>query len=188
VLLIQAFRVEPRWKRLGLAGLGAVAGFVAGSPFALLAPRSFFAGAQRLAGLTFDSWSSIPYRILFPFRIPLHYAMGAPLLAISLCAWIGIALRRRRGDWIWLLWPAVFFAGVCRAGTITSTGRVLVALPPVIVLASRGLLVDGPVRSWPRLQRFLPILMVFLVGYTLSRSLCVLAAHRRAPSQKQASE
>jgi Dolichyl-phosphate-mannose-protein mannosyltransferase len=116
ILLACIFRADgtrPWWRRLstadlGWAGAAAVAGFLVGTPFALLSPAEFWRGLAdeivEVNAVQFGNEADLP---ALPFHLvhSLPTAMGMPL-ALLAAVGLGLALvRGRAAEAIWLAFP-----------------------------------------------------------------------------------
>ena len=108
---------SPGWRRLVgrgpvLALLAAAAGFVVGTPYAVLTPGAFWRGVmsevREVGSVQFGNEGALP-GYLFHLVHSLPVAMGLPLLGLALGG-LGLVLwRRAPGDLILLAFPLPYF-------------------------------------------------------------------------------
>lgn len=178
---LRIFRVQ--FTEALLVAFLVIAGFVAGSPFALLAPSSFWTAFHRFSGVALEPLhASLFEKLGFPFLYPLRHAMGAPLEIVSLAA-VGWFTRRERFSPALLVTLLGFLGGTLAAGSVASSARVFVIVPVLLLVAGK-LLSD----IWMQSRAGGSLITLGLLFCTLLPSTAIALLHSREPLQKEVSQ
>jgi hypothetical protein len=181
-LLYWGWKSENRWQELLTLGVLGFVGFFIGTPFAVLAPESFWSGFRRMSALALEPRSNGLWdKLSFPFTHPLRHAMGTTLEIVSFLAFLWHLKSPQRSPTL-LLTIAGLLLGITAAGYVASSARVLLLLPPLILLtAERLTLLGSHNRIAGRVSFFV------LLSTTLLPSLSIATLHQREPHQKTVS-
>jgi 4-amino-4-deoxy-L-arabinose transferase-like glycosyltransferase len=160
-------------KGLGLAALGAAAGFVVGCPGVFLNPKALIGGVLTEAGHVReghgDVFAATPPGVIYHAAFNLRWGLGLPLLLLTLFA-VSLALYRRRpADLLLLAFALPYYLGVGLA-EVKFARYMLPIFPPLLLLAGAAL------TGWrPRspAARALPVLGALAGAYALLFSLAL---------------
>jgi len=118
-LVVAALQRSARpWTYAVIAG-GFVAGFLAGTPYALIARQKFFVDLLGLqshlsSGHAVDEGVGWVHHLTFSLR----YGLGLPLLLTSLAGVVWVVVAERRVAWVLLAFPVLYYAGMGSGRTV----------------------------------------------------------------------
>jgi MFS family permease len=185
VLLYRAFQRTPRGRSLAETALVLAAGFFIGSPFALLAPQSFWAGFIHHSTENLEPVGGLWRKWLFPWTYSFRYALGgvAEIACIAAGLW---HLYQKRFNTALVLWTAGLFAGILTVGYVATPGRVLIGIP--VLLIGTGVMLADLARHGGAGRAAAYVLTAIIGAASLLPSLSIVDLRRQKPVQEQASE
>jgi hypothetical protein len=118
-LVVAALQRSARPWMYAMIAVGFAAGFLAGTPYALIARQKFLADLLGLqshlsSGHAVDEGLGWVHHLTFSLR----YGLGLPLLLTSLAGAVWLVVAERRIAWVLLAFPVLYYAGMGSGRTV----------------------------------------------------------------------